>query len=125
MFFFLNKFFIFLKIHKDIKYLKMITKIMVNENDVIEVLKTVIDPEIGLDVVNLGLIYELKIENDNIYIKMTMTTPGCPLTAWIIADTENKLKQLPGIKDVKIDLVWDPPWSVERISEEAKKLLGL
>ncbi|MEM3977350.1 MAG: iron-sulfur cluster assembly protein, partial [Thermoplasmata archaeon] len=74
MFFFLNKFFIFLKIHKDIKYLKMITKIMVNENDVIEVLKTVIDPEIGLDVVNLGLIYELKIENDNIYIKMTMTT---------------------------------------------------
>ncbi|MCI4433901.1 MAG: metal-sulfur cluster assembly factor [Thermoplasmata archaeon] len=98
---------------------------MVNESDVIEALKTVIDPEIGLDVINLGLVYELKIQDDVIYIKMTMTTPGCPLTAWILADAENKLRKIPGVKDVRIDLVWDPPWSVDRISEEARRLLGL
>ncbi len=59
---------------------------MINENEVWNVLKTVIDPEIGLDVVNLGLVYELKISDDSIYVKMTMTTPGCPLTSWILAD---------------------------------------
>ncbi len=98
---------------------------MINENDVWNVLKTVIDPEIGLDVVNLGLVYELKISDDRIYVKMTMTTPGCPLTSWILADAENKLRSIPGVKDVKIDLVWDPPWTVDRISEEARRLLGL
>lgn len=98
---------------------------MVNKEDVIEVLKTVIDPEIGLDVINLGLVYELRVEDDNVYVKMTMTTPGCPLTSWILADAENKIKQIPNVKDVQIELVWDPPWSVDRISEEARKLLGL
>ncbi len=98
---------------------------MITKEDVINVLKTVLDPEIGLDVINLGLVYEIKIENDEIYLKMTMTTPGCPLTAWILADAENRLRSLPGVKDVKIDLVWDPPWSVDMISEEARKLLGL
>ncbi|MDP8011255.1 MAG: metal-sulfur cluster assembly factor [Thermoplasmata archaeon] len=98
---------------------------MVKEEDIIDVLKTVIDPEIGLDVINLGLVYEIKVNDDNVYIKMTMTTPGCPLTSWILADAENKIKQVPGVKDVQIELVWDPPWSVDRISEEARKLLGL
>ncbi|MGC8663607.1 MAG: metal-sulfur cluster assembly factor [Thermoplasmata archaeon] len=98
---------------------------MVKQEDVIEALKTVIDPEIGLDVINLGLVYEIKLNGDNIYVKMTMTTPGCPLTAWILADAENRLKQIPGVNDVQIELVWDPPWSVDRISEEARKLLGL
>jgi len=98
---------------------------MVKEEDVIEVLKSVIDPEIGLDVINLGLVYEIKINDDIVYIKMTMTTPGCPLASWILADAENKIKQLPEVKDVQIELVWDPPWSVDRISEEARKLLGL
>ncbi len=98
---------------------------MVKEEDVIEVLKSVIDPEIGLDVINLGLVYEIKVNDDTVYIKMTMTTPGCPLASWILADAENKVKQLPEVKDVQIDLVWDPPWSVDRISEEARRLLGL
>ncbi|MGC8672098.1 MAG: metal-sulfur cluster assembly factor [Thermoplasmata archaeon] len=98
---------------------------MVKEEDVIEVLKSVIDPEIGLDVINLGLVYEIKVNDDIVYIKMTMTTPGCPLASWILADAENKIKQLPEVKDVQIELVWDPPWSVDRISEEARKLLGL
>ncbi|MGC8564963.1 MAG: metal-sulfur cluster assembly factor [Thermoplasmata archaeon] len=98
---------------------------MVKEEDVIEVLKSVIDPEIGLDVINLGLVYEIKVNDDIVYIKMTMTTPGCPLASWILADAENKIKQMPEVKDVQIELVWDPPWSVDRISEEARKLLGL
>lgn len=98
---------------------------MVKEEDVVETLKSVIDPEIGLDVINLGLVYEIRINDGNVYIKMTMTTPGCPLTSWILADAENKVKQIPGVNEVQIDLVWDPPWSVDRISEEARRLLGL
>lgn len=98
---------------------------MVNKEDVLNALKNVIDPEIGLDVVNLGLIYDLNLENDNVYVKMTMTVVGCPLASWILTDTENKIREIPSVKDVKVELVWDPPWSVDRISDEARKLLGL
>ncbi len=98
---------------------------MVNKEDVLNALKNVIDPEIGLDVVNLGLIYDLIVENDNVFVKMTMTVVGCPLTSWILTDTENKIRELPDVKDVKVELVWDPPWSVDRISDEARKMLGL
>ncbi len=98
---------------------------MVNKEDVLNALKNVIDPEIGLDVVNLGLIYDLIVENDNVFVKMTMTVVGCPLTASILTDTENKIRELPDVKDVKVELVWDPPWSVDRISDEARKMLGL
>jgi metal-sulfur cluster biosynthetic enzyme len=98
---------------------------MINREDVLNALKNVIDPEIGLDIVNLGLIYDLHLEKDVVYVKMTMTVVGCPLASWILADTENKIREIPNVKDVKIELVWDPPWSVDRISDEARKLLGL
>ncbi|AHF80734.1 Hypothetical protein TES1_1356 [Thermococcus paralvinellae] len=93
---------------------------------ILEKLKEVVDPEIGIDVVNLGLIYELDIRPDNtVYVKMTMTTPGCPLTMWLLKAVEEKILEIPGVKDAEIELTFDPPWTPERISEEYKKKLGL
>ncbi|AMM53286.1 metal-sulfur cluster assembly factor [Pyrococcus kukulkanii] len=96
------------------------------EDMVLEKLKEVIDPEIGIDVVNLGLIYELRINPDNtVYIKMTMTTPGCPLTLWILRAVEEKVLEIPGVKDVEVELTFDPPWTPDRMSDEAKRRLGM
>ncbi|NJE43367.1 metal-sulfur cluster assembly factor [Thermococcus sp. GR6] len=93
---------------------------------ILEKLKEVIDPEIGVDVVNLGLIYELDIRPDKtVYVKMTMTTPGCPLTMWILRAVEDKILEIPGVKDAEIELTFDPPWTPDRISDEYKKKLGL
>jgi len=93
---------------------------------ILEKLKEVIDPEIGIDVVNLGLVYELKINPDNtVYVKMTMTTPGCPLTMWLLQAVEQKILEIPGVKDAEIELTFDPPWTPDRISEEVKKRLGM
>lgn len=93
---------------------------------ILERLKEVIDPEIGIDVVNLGLIYELEIRPDNtVYVKMTMTTPGCPMTMWILRAVEDKILEIPGVKDAEIELTFDPPWSPDMISPEYKKRLGL
>ncbi|ASJ07787.1 ring hydroxylating protein [Thermococcus siculi] len=93
---------------------------------ILEKLKEVIDPEIGIDVVNLGLIYELDVRPDNtVYVKMTMTTPGCPLTMWILRAVEDKILEIPGVKDAEIELTFDPPWNPDMISPEYKKKLGL
>ncbi|RLF80973.1 aromatic ring hydroxylase [Thermococci archaeon] len=93
---------------------------------ILEKLKEVIDPEIGIDVVNLGLIYEVKINPDNtVYVKMTMTTPGCPLTMWLLQAVEQKILEIPGVKDAEIELTFDPPWTPDGISEEVKKRLGM
>ncbi|AFN03075.1 DUF59 domain-containing protein [Pyrococcus furiosus DSM 3638] len=98
----------------------------ITEEMILEKLKEVIDPEIGMDVVNLGLIYELKINPDKtVYIKMTMTTPGCPLTLWLLRAVEEKVLEIPGVRDVEVELTFDPPWTPDRMSEEAKKRLGM
>jgi len=98
----------------------------VTKEIVLEKLKEVIDPEIGVDVVNLGLIYELEIRPDRtVYVKMTMTTPGCPLTMWILRAVEDKILEIPGVKDAEIELTFDPPWTPDRISDEYRKRLGL
>ncbi|WP_457742471.1 metal-sulfur cluster assembly factor [Thermococcus sp.] len=100
--------------------------VKITEDMVLEKLKEVIDPEIGIDVVNLGLIYDLKVNPDNtVYVKMTMTTPGCPLTMWILRAVEDKILEIPGVKDAEIELTFDPPWTPDRISPEYKKKLGL
>ncbi|WP_297505946.1 metal-sulfur cluster assembly factor [Thermococcus sp.] len=101
-------------------------KVELTKELILEKLKEVIDPEIGLDVVNLGLIYDLQIRPDNtVYVKMTMTTPGCPLTMWILRAVEDKILEIPGVKDAEIELTFDPPWSPDMISPEYKKKLGL
>lgn len=97
---------------------------MISEKLILTALKHVLDPEIGINIVDLGLIYEVKVENGDVHIKMTMTTPGCPLHESISKGAEEAVKQLPGVDSVKVDLVWDPPWTPERLSDWAKKQLG-
>ncbi|MGC8479081.1 MAG: metal-sulfur cluster assembly factor [Candidatus Micrarchaeia archaeon] len=97
---------------------------MVNINDVITSLKKTVDPEIGLNIVDLGLIYGISISQQNdIYIKITMTSPMCPVTSIILADVQLRAEAINGVGKVDIDLVWDPAWSPEMITEEAR--LGL
>ncbi len=91
---------------------------------VLEALKRVVDPEIGIDIVNLGLVYDVKIEGGRVHIKMTMTTPGCPLYATLMKSAEEAIKALEGVEEAKVELVWDPPWRPEMMSEEAKEKLG-
>lgn len=97
---------------------------MISEKLVLAALKHVVDPEIGLNIVDLGLIYAVVVEDGNVYIKMTMTTRGCPLHESISRGAEEAVRHLPGVKNVKVEIVWDPPWTPERISEWGRKQLG-
>ncbi|MCX7797821.1 MAG: DUF59 domain-containing protein [Melioribacter sp.] len=95
------------------------------EQDIIAVLKTCFDPEIPVDIWELGLIYELKIDDEgNTYIKMTLTSPHCPVAESLPSEVKHKVKNVKGVKDVYIDLVWDPPWTMDKMSEAAKFELG-
>lgn len=98
---------------------------MVTENEIREVLKQVVDPEIRVDIVNLGLVYDIKIENDMVYVKMTLTSPGCPVGPQIIGEARNVIMKLEGIRDADVELLWEPPWNPEMMSEEAKDKLGI
>ena len=90
-----------------------------------KVLKKINDPEIPVSIVDLGLIYDVKVEKGVAKIKMTLTTPGCPLGNILDKEIKEAVAKLPGIKDVKVDVIWDPPWSPDRMSKEAKTKLGL
>jgi len=98
---------------------------MVTKEEVLEVLKTIFDPEIPVNIVDLGLVYNIDINSDNIVtIQMTLTSVGCPLHLTIQRDIEEKIKTISEVNEVKIDLVWDPPWTPARMSAEAKAQLG-
>lgn len=97
----------------------------VTKDVVLDALSSVIDPEIGLNIVELGLIYEVNIEGNNVYVKMTVTAPGCPLMKYMVESAKQAIKRIEGVEKVEVKLVWDPPWTPERMSEEAKRKLGL
>ncbi|RLE62194.1 MAG: aromatic ring hydroxylase [Thermoprotei archaeon] len=101
--------------------------VKVTRDDVINKLKEVYDPEIPIvNIVDLGLIYNVDVsEKGDVHIKMTMTTPMCPMAGFILKYVENEVKRIPGVRNVSVELVWDPPWTPERMSEKAKRLLGL
>jgi len=100
------------------------SKVKVDESEVREALKQVIDPELGLDIVDLGLVYDIDIHDDGrVDLTMTMTAPGCPLAATITEDAKWALRQVEGVKDVHVELVWDPPWTPDMMSEEARARL--
>ena len=92
-----------------------------------ETLTSVLDPELNISIVDLGLVYDVQVRNDNeIYIKMTLTTIGCPLFSLIEQEIRNKLSHYNLSADkIKLDLTFDPPWSMERMSERAKAMLGI
>ena len=93
---------------------------------VLEALKTVRDPEIPMDLVELGLIYELIVKQGGIvYVEMTLTTPACPVAASMPGEVETAIRAVLGVNDVRVKLVWTPPWDRDRMSEEAKLELGL
>jgi FeS assembly SUF system protein len=93
---------------------------------VADVLRNIYDPEIPVNIYDLGLIYELKVEpSGEVHVKMTLTAPGCPVAGILMMEVQDKIKQLPGVKDVKVELVWDPPWEPSRMSEAARLQLGM
>ncbi|OGX61526.1 MAG: FeS assembly SUF system protein, partial [Paenibacillus sp. RIFOXYA1_FULL_44_5] len=92
--------------------------------NLLEYLKDVYDPELGVNIIDLGLVYELTEQEGNVYVQMTLTTPGCPMHDTMIDGVKRRLQQLPDIHSVQVDLVWNPPWSPERMSDEAKAQLG-
>ncbi len=98
---------------------------MVSKEEVIEALKRCYDPEIPINIVDLGLIYGVDVKGDEVAIKMTMTAPGCPMHSMISENVKQEVGSVKGVKKVSVEIVWEPPWSVERMSPEAKKKLGI
>lgn len=95
------------------------------EEKIIQTLKSCYDPEIPVDIFELGLIYEIAIDDDaNVEIKMTLTSPSCPVAGSLPPEVENKVKSMPDIKNAKVTLVWSPPWEKDMMSEVAKLELG-
>ena len=94
-------------------------------DEVYEALREVYDPEIPINVVDLGLIYDVKLDEGNVDIKMTLTFAGCGMGPYIAQQAEWRLAELEGVEDINVELVFDPPWSPDQITEEGKKLLGL
>ena len=95
------------------------------EEKIIQTLKGCYDPEIPVDIFELGLIYEIAIDDDyNVKIKMTLTSPMCPVAGSLPPEVEGKVKAIPEVKDAKIELVWSPPWDKDMMSEVAKLELG-
>lgn len=98
---------------------------MITQEIIEDRLRTVYDPEIPVNIVELGLVYDIKIsENNMIDIVMTLTAPGCPVAGDIIFDVQTKVASIPGVQDVHVQLTFDPPWSKDMMSEEAKLELG-
>jgi metal-sulfur cluster biosynthetic enzyme len=100
--------------------LKTITK-----DDVLEALRDVYDPEIPVNIVDLGLVYEVEVADADVEVQMTLTFAGCGMGPYIAQQAEWRLAEVEGIEDINVDLVFDPPWTPDMITEEGKRLLGL
>lgn len=96
------------------------------ERDIIMALRQVYDPEIPVNVYDLGLIYEVRVDDEHdVYIQMTLTAPNCPMADYVVDQVKSAVEDVPGVVNVKIDLVWEPVWDKSRMSEEALVELGL
>lgn len=94
------------------------------EADVLEALREVVDPELGINVVDLGLIYGVEVDGVRVRVAMTMTSSTCPLSLYVTELAESAIRSRePGLEDVRVELVWDPPWDPQRMSEAARRLL--
>jgi len=97
---------------------------MVTKEEFFEALHQVEDPELGMDIVELGLLYDAEIEGPKVKVIHSLTSMGCPAGPMIQEDIHRVVAELPGVEDVEIELTWDPPWTPERMSEDAKFILG-
>lgn len=98
---------------------------MLNQDQIYESLKQIYDPEVGINIVDMGLIYGLDIEDHKISVIMTLTSPGCPVGPQILSQIDGALKALEGVEDVDVQVVWSPPWTPDMLSEEARDQLGI
>ena len=98
---------------------------MVTEREILDKLNQVEDPELGISIVDLGLIYEIETKGNKANIKMTFTTPACPMMNYMLAEVKKRLDELGDDVDITVEIVFDPPWSPERMSEKAKIKLGM
>jgi metal-sulfur cluster biosynthetic enzyme len=94
-------------------------------DDVIEALRGVEDPELGMDIVELGLVYDVEVNDPRVHVKYSLTSMGCPAGPLIQQSIEETVAALPGVEDVQTELTWDPPWTPERMSDDAKFILGI
>jgi metal-sulfur cluster biosynthetic enzyme len=97
---------------------------MLTKDDVFEALHQVEDPELGMDIVELGLLYDAEVEGPKVKVIHSMTSMGCPAGPMIQEDIHRVVSELPGVEDVEIELTWDPPWTPDRMSDDAKFILG-
>lgn len=96
----------------------------VNPEDVKKALRNCYDPEIPINIVDLGLIYDSRVDRDSVYVKMTLTARGCPAHSFLRENVKRELLKVPCVKDATVEVVWDPPWNPDRMSEEAKIKAG-
>src|SRR3954453_15578670 len=97
---------------------------MITKEDVTEALRGVEDPELGMGIVELGLLYDVEVEGPKVKVVHSLTSMGCPAGPTIQQDIAAMTRQVPGVEDVEIELTWDPPWTPERMSDDAKFILG-
>ena len=107
-----------------------LTNMPLTQDDVLSALKQCYDPEIPVNIVDLGLIYDIRLDSvpDNqqdVTVEMTLTAQGCPEHVNISAQVKSRVEQLPGVRDAHVNVVWTPPWTPERLSPEARKQLGI
>ncbi len=100
-------------------------EVKVDKEAVIEALKECFDPEIPVNVYDLGLIYDIEIQRQDVNIRMTMTSPYCPVSDYMLTDIKNKVQELAGAANVNLDVTFDPPWNQEMMSDEARAKLGI
>ncbi len=97
---------------------------MPSQEEVVEALRQVEDPELGMDIVELGLFYEAEIQGDDVKVTYSLTSMGCPAGAMIQEDIERVVREIPGVGDVASELTFEPPWTPDRMSDDAKFILG-
>jgi metal-sulfur cluster biosynthetic enzyme len=98
--------------------------VQVTKDDVIEAMRQVEDPELGMDIVDLGLLYDVDVTGTNVKLTHSLTSMGCPAGPMIQEDMYRVASELPGVENVEIELTWDPPWTPEKMSDDAKFILG-
>jgi metal-sulfur cluster biosynthetic enzyme len=97
---------------------------MVTRDEVIDALRQVEDPELGMDIVDLGLLYDVEVEDSTVRVTHSLTSMGCPVGPMIQEDIHTVTSALEGVENVEVELVWEPPWTPERMSDDAKFILG-
>ena len=97
---------------------------MPTKEEVFEALRAVEDPELGMDIVELGLLYDVEVEGPKVKVIHTLTSMGCPVGPMIQENVDQIVRAMPDVEDVEVELTWDPPWSPEKMSDDAKFILG-